>query len=139
MLDDTKILEDIRYLNNIIFKLQMEIDKMYAVLTSTTIKTREVDVQSSGAADPMADMVIQRMELEEELKKLVVKKNKYDLEIIRCASEMNHSMGNVMILRYVYGHNVRDICNKMHIKKSRVYRLLRDGEENFLKKYSKIR
>ena len=43
-----KLLKEIRSINRMIDELQMQIDEIYSMLTSTTVKPKEVNVQSSG-------------------------------------------------------------------------------------------
>lgn len=57
-----RLLKNIKHLNNIIEQLQEDIDRIYTSLTNATIKPKEINVQTSIPADPMADKIAQAVE-----------------------------------------------------------------------------
>lgn len=57
-----RLLKNIKHLNNIIEQLQEDIDRIYTSLTNATIKPKEINVQTSLPADPMADKIAQAVE-----------------------------------------------------------------------------
>ena len=54
-----KLLKDIRHITRQIELVAEEIEQSYTRLTNTTVKAKEIDVQTSLPSDPMADGVIQ--------------------------------------------------------------------------------
>src|SRR5690554_4949227 len=62
-----KLLKDIKHINHLIEEIQVNIDVISTKLTSTTIKVKDVQVQTSLPTDPMAEQVVQLIEMQKEL------------------------------------------------------------------------
>ena len=62
-----KLLKDIRTINRQIEELQELIDAVYTSLTNATVKPKEIQVQTSLPADPMADKVAMVVEYQKTL------------------------------------------------------------------------
>ena len=107
-----KLLKDIRHINHVIEQLQEDIDRIYTSLTSTTIKPKEIEVQVSLPADPMADKIAQAVEYQDKLQKYqddLIKRKNIALNIIR---QMEIEEQQLLLLRYFKGYSVEDVGSK---------------------------
>ena len=131
------LLKDIRHISRQIEELQEEIDKVYALLTSTTIKPKEVDVQSSGAPDPMADKIIQMLEYQSELERqqteLFSKKN----IVIKIIYQMDIQNQQILLLRYFKGMSVEEMGEQIGYTYRWAWEKLHQAEEEFISLYEK--
>ena len=99
-----KLLKNIKHINILIEKLQEDIDNIYTALTNTTIRTKEVDVQTSLPADPMADKIAQAVEYQtliENYQHELIELRTVALSIIK---QMEYRDQQYIIMKYwVYG------------------------------------
>ena len=98
-----KLLNDIKTINRQIEQLQELIDSVYTSLTNVTVKPKEIQVQTSLPADPMADKLAEIVEyqktLEEYQQKLVGEK----ILAIKIIQQMSVENQHLLLLRYFKG------------------------------------
>ena len=130
------LLKQIRLINFRIIGLQMEIERLETELTNTTVKPKEVDVQTSLSPDPMADKIIKKMEYEQ---KLITQYNE-QIEIKTEALSLIDSMErqedkSVLTLRYINCMSYKDIIDLMDVSRATISNKLRTAEKNFNELY----
>lgn len=131
-----ELLKQIRLINFRIIGLQMEIERLETELTNTTVKPKEVDVQTSLSPDPMADKIIKKMEYEQ---KLITQYNE-QIEIKTEALSLIDSMErqedkSVLTLRYINCMSYKDIIDLMDVSRATISNKLRTAEKNFNELY----
>lgn len=132
-----RLLKDIRHINHLIEQLQEDIDKIYTALTNTTVKPKEIDVQTSLPADPMADKVAEAVEyqtkLQEYQNELIMRKN-IALKIIK---QMDIDKQQLLLLRYFKGYSVEEVGNKSGYTYRWAWEKIHQAEEDFIGIYEK--
>lgn len=132
-----RLLKDIRHINHLIEQLQEDIDKIYTALTNTTVKPKEIDVQTSLPADPMADKVAEAVEyqtkLQEYQNELIMRKN-IALKIIK---QMDIDKQQLLLLRYFKGYSVEEVGNKSGYTYRWAWEKIHQAEEDFIAIYEK--
>jgi len=132
-----KLLKDIRHINHLIEQLQEDIDKIYTSLTNVTIKPKEIDVQSSLPADPMADKVAQVVEYQAQLQDYqdeLIKRKTIALNIIK---QMEIDKQQLLLLRYFKGYSVEEVGNKSGYTYRWAWEKIHQAEEDFISIYEK--
>ena len=132
-----KLLKDIRHINHLIEQLQEDIDKIYTSLTNVTIKPKEIDVQTSLPADPMADKVAQVVEYQTQLQDYqdeLIKRKTIALNIIK---QMDIDKQQLLLLRYFKGYSVEEVGNKSGYTYRWAWEKIHQAEEDFISIYEK--
>ena len=127
-----EFLKQIRDINITIIGYQLEIERLNTSLTNTTIKPKEVDVQTSIKADPMADKVIQKVEYED---KLIDALNR-QIRIKAAALDMLDHLESqedkaVLILRYINCMTMKELEDAIDKKHTVATKKLREAERAF--------
>ncbi len=104
--------------------LREERDRLFQMLTSTSIKPKEVDVQTSGAGDKMSEVVPQMMELDEEINTQVNRIIEKQLTAERVIKQIDN-MKYRETLRWYYVQNLRweEVARRMNYDISYVQRV----------------
>ena len=132
-----EFLKQIRDINITIISLQMEIERLNAMLTSTTIKPKDVNVQTSTPADPMADKIIKKVEYEDKLKACICRQMTIKGKALTLIDSMERQGDkSVLMLRYINCLSIKDIMDQMDASRATVNNRLRDAEKNFNALYS---
>lgn len=127
-----EFLKQIRDINITIISLQMEIERLNTMLTSTTIKPKEVDVQTSTPSDPMADKIIKKVEYEDKLKECIYKQMRIKGQALTLIDSMERQEDkSVLMLRYINCMAIKDIMDKIDASRATVNNRLREAEKNF--------
>lgn len=132
-----KLLKEIRHINHLIEQLQEDIDKIYTSLTNVTIKPKEIDVQTSLPADPMADKVAQVVEYQAQLQDYqdeLIKRKTIALNIIK---QMDIDKQQLLLLRYFKGYSVEEVGNKSGYTYRWAWEKIHQAEEDFISIYEK--
>lgn len=133
-----KLLKNIRHINHLIETLQNQIDEIYTMLTNTTVKPKDINVQSSLPSDPMADKLIQVIEYQKQLQEyqmeLVSSKQKA-LDVIR---RMDIDNQQLLLLRYFKGYSIEDVGLKVGFTYKWAWEKIHKAEEEFLGIYEEI-
>lgn len=132
-----KLLKEIRHINHMIEQVQEQIDEIYTTLTNTTVKAKEIDVQTSIPNDPMADMIIKAVEYQKELQEyqatLIDRKN-VALSVIR---QMKIENQQLLLLRYFKGYSVEEVGNNAGYTYRWAWEKIHSAEEEFISIYEK--
>lgn len=133
-----KLLKDIKSINRMIEELQMQIDEIYSMLTSTTVKPKEVNVQSSGDADPLATKMCKILECQEELQKHQTELCERKSKAIKIIQQMDIDNQSIIVMRYFRGLTIEEIAEEL--RRSSYYHtweVVHKAEEEFCDIYSK--
>ena len=132
-----KLLKDIRHINGMIMRLQEQIDEIYTALTNATVKPKEIDVQTSLPADPMAERVIKAVEFQKKLQEyqieLIERKNKA-LNVIK---QMNVDNQQLLLLRYFKGYSIEEVGQNVGYTYKWAWEKIHIAEEEFISIYEK--
>ena len=133
-----KLLKDIRHITRQIELVAEEIEQSYTRLTNTTVKAKEIDVQTSLPSDPMADGVIQLVEYQKQL-------DEYRKDLIEKRSIFFGVMGNIsaesqvyLTLRYLQNKSVEEIGDDQGYGYRRSWDKLHEAETEFIEQYLKF-
>lgn len=132
-----KLLKDIRHITHMIEELQGEIDGVYGMLTSTTVKPKEVDVQSSGSPDPMADKMIKIIEYQEELQRLQSVLCEKKTSVLKIVMRMDTLHQQIITLRYFKGYSVEELGERIGYSYRWAWEKVHQAEEEFIGIYEK--
>lgn len=133
-----KLLKDIRHISHIIEVAEEEIDRLYTALVSTTIKPKEVDVQTSINPDPLGDKMAKIIEYQEKLKSYhgdLLEKKGLALEILK---SMEAEEQEVLLLRYFKGLTVEATAEELGMTYFGTWKKLNRVEEHFCEKYAEL-
>lgn len=131
MMTGKAFLKQIRDINITIKGLQMDLSDIDTKLTRTTTRPKTVNVQTSLPADPMADLVIKRVELE---KKIINQINlQWDIKIkaIELIGSMDSQDKSVLTLRYINCMTYKEMMDQMDASRATVANRLREAEKHF--------
>ena len=132
-----KLLKDIRHIYHIIEIAEEEISRLYTALTSTTIKPKEVDVQTSINPDPLGDKMAKIIEYQEKLKQYnmeLLEKKGTALDILK---QMTAEEQEVLLLRYFKGLSVEATAEELDMSYFGAWKKLNRVEEHFCEIYAK--
>lgn len=132
-----KLLKNIKHINILIENLQEDIDNIYTSLTNTTIRAKEVDVQTSLPADPMADKIAQVVEyqtlIENYQHELIELKN-VALDIIK---QMEIKDQQYLILKYFNRKTIDEIGEIVGYAYRQTWENIHFAEQQFIEIYNK--
>ena len=132
-----KLLNDIKTINRQIEQLQELIDSVYTSLTNVTVKPKEIQVQTSLPADPMADKLAEIVEyqktLEEYQQKLVGEK----ILAIKIIQQMSVENQHLLLLRYFKGWSIEAIGDNVGYTYRWAWEKIHQAEEEFIALYEK--
>lgn len=131
-----EFLEQIRLINDVIKGLRMEIENINTLLTNTTVKPKEVDVQTSLPSDPMADNVIKKLEYEEKLAANINKQIKIKTEAIALIDRMSPEDKGVLIFKYINCMRIKEIAEEMDAGQTLVKSRLKEARKRFNELYA---
>lgn len=133
-----KLLKNIRHINHLIEQLQDQIEEIYTTLTNTTVKAKDIDVQTSLPSDPMADRVIKVVEYEKQLedyqKELIERKN-IAIKIIR---QLNVDSQQYIILKYLSNKTIDQISSIVGYGSRQTWENIHKAEQQFIDIYSQM-
>lgn len=126
-----ELLKSIKDITTIINNMEEEVVRLYSRVTSTTIKPKEVDVQTSLPQDKMgdsiADIVEYQSQLDEYVKQLCKKKTKA-LNVIKC---MEASEQSLILLRYFKVMTLEKIAEELDLSYYWTWKRMQKAEESF--------
>lgn len=132
-----KLLKEIRGINHMIEELQLQIDDIYAKLTSTTVKPKEVNVMSSGEPDPMATNMANIIEYQEKLQEYQAELCKKKMLALGIIQQMDIDNQRVITLRYFKGYSVEEIGIKISYSYRWAWEKIHEAEKEFISIYEK--
>lgn len=133
-----KLLKDIKTINNRISQLQELIDSVYTSLTNVTVKPKEIQVQTSLPADPMADKVAEIVEYQktlEECQQSLVQKQMLVIEIMQ---QMTIENQRLLHLRYFKGWSIETIGTNVGYTYRWAWEKIHLAEKEFISLYEKV-
>lgn len=131
-----EFLKQIRDINITILALTQEVERIQTALTSTTIKPKEVDVQTSGQADPMAERIIEKVEYEEKIKRLILEQFDIKSQALDMMGELDAMYKNILLLRYVNCKSIKEIMDVYNLGRAAICKRLNEAEDEFDTIYS---
>ena len=132
-----KLLKNIKHINILIEKLQEDIDNIYTSLTNTTIRAKEVDVQTSLPADPMADKIAQAVEYQtliENYQHELIELKTVALDIIK---QMEIKDQQYLILKYFNRKTIDEIGEIVGYAYRQTWENIHLAEQQFIEIYNK--
>ena len=127
-----EFLKQIRDINITIIALQREIENINTLLTNTTIRPKEVDVQTSIKPDPMADKIIQKVEYEDKLRECISKQIKIKEDALLLLDELeSHGDKGILMLRYINCMTMKELEDAIDKKHTIATKKLREAEKAF--------
>ena len=132
-----KLLKNIRTINRQIEQLQELIDAVYTSLTNTTIKPKEIQVQTSLPADPMADKVATVVEYQKTLEEYQQQLVGQRMIAIRIIQQMAIDNQHIILLRYFKGWSIEAIGDNVGYTYRWAWEKIHEAEEEFISIYEK--
>ena len=132
-----KLLKNIKHINILIEKLQEDIDNIYTALTNTTIRAKEVDVQTSLPADPMADKIAQAVEYQtliENYQHELIELKTVALDVIK---QMEIKDQQYLILKYFNRKTIDEIGEIVGYAYRQTWENIHSAEQQFIEIYNK--
>ena len=116
--------KDIRKSSTELKSLEEESERLFTMITSTTIKPKEVDVQTSSTGDKMAEIISKMLELDDKIteqKRVIVEKQLKAEGIITKIDNAKYRA----VLRWYYVQNLkwREVSDRMNYDMAYVQRL----------------
>lgn len=134
-----EFLEQIRLINDVIKGLRREIENINTLLTNTTIKPKEIDVQTSLPSDPMADNIIKKLEYEDKIRTQINKQIKIKTEALALIDRMSPEDKGVLIFKYINCMRIKEIAEEMDIGVTLVKSRLKEARKHFNELYDQYR
>lgn len=131
-----KLLKNIKHINILIEKLQEDIDNIYTALTNTTIRAKEVDVQTSLPADPMADKIAQAVEYQtliENYQHELIELRTVALSIIK---QMEYRDQQYIIMKYFNRKTIDEIGEIVGYAYRQTWENIHHAEQQFIEIYN---
>ena len=132
-----KLLKNIRTINRQIEQLQQLIDAVYTSLTSVTVKPKEVDVQASLPADPMADKVATVVEYQKTLEGYQLQLVSQQTIAIKIIQQMAIDNQHLILLRYFRGWSIEAIGSNVGYTYRWAWEKIHEAEKEFIAIYEK--
>lgn len=131
------LLKSLNDIVRVIERLQEQIDSRYSRLTSTTIKPKEVDVQTSGPADQMAENIADIIEYQKKLVDYQSELNKKKMDVLDIIKQMDISQQELLICRYLRGMTIEATGEKCGISYYWAWQKIHEAENSFCDIYEK--
>lgn len=132
-----KLLKEIRSINRMIDELQMQIDEIYSMLTSTTVKPKDMNVQTSGDPNPLATKMCKVLEYQELLQTYQAELCSKKLSALKVIQQMTIDNQQILILRYFKGYSVEIIGDKINYSYRWAWEKIHEAEQEFITIYEK--
>lgn len=133
-----KLLKDMKHINELIKEIQINIDVISTKLLSTTIKVKDVQVQTSLPTDPMAEQVVQLIEMQKELEEhqlSLIEKKRTTLNIIKKMQPQNQKY---IMLKYISCKTIEEIGGEVGYAYRRTWDYIQIAEQEFIDIYEKF-
>ena len=133
-----KTLKDIRSISHNIRILEDEIATMYSSLTSTAIKLKDVNVQTSGSPDPLGDKMSKLIEYQAKVKDYQVELYNKKSKVLDVIKRMEAEDQELIMLRYFKGMTVEYTAEYLDMSYFGMWKKLNRTEEKFCQIYEEI-
>ena len=132
-----RLLKDIRHIEHLIETLQEDIERTYSMLTSTTVKPKEMNVQSSGDNDPMSTKIINVLEYKEKLENYIDDLCKKKEKVLDVLKQMDSEQQIMLTLRYIEGKTIEEVSEELNRSSYyHTWEVLHKAEEQFCEIYA---
>lgn len=132
-----KLLKEIKSINHMIDELQMQIDEIYSMLTSTTIKPKDINIQTSKDPDPLATKMCKVLEYQEQLQMYQAELCSKKLTALKIIQQMKIENQQILILRYFKGYSVEIIGDRINYTYRWAWEKIHEAEQEFIAIYEK--
>lgn len=132
-----KLLKNIKHINELIEQLQEDIDRIYTALTNTTIKPKEIDVQTSLPADPMADKIAQAIEYQSEIENYQHELIEMKSKALKVIKQMDIKDQQYIILKYFNHKTIDQIGEIVGYAFRQTWENIHHAEQQFIEIYIK--
>lgn len=130
-----ELLKSIRRITEMIEELQEEIARIYAMLTSTTVKAKTVDVQTSLPEDPMGTRVAEIIEYQEQLENYQKELCNKKCQVLITLKNLDVEEQRVLLLRYFKVMSIEKVAEEMEWSYYWTWQKLHKAEESFCEHY----
>ena len=125
-------LKQIRDIKVYIISLERQIQEIETQLTRTKQRVKDINVQTSLPSDPMADLIIKKVEIEER----IVKRINYQWDIISKGMDLLDKMDSqefkkLLSLRYINCMTYKEMMDIMDVSRATIARRLMQAEKAF--------
>lgn len=134
--DALRLLKDIQHINRIIEQLQEDIDRIYTVLTNTTIKPKEIDVMTSLPADPMADKIAQVVEYQSNIEEYQHELIELKTRALTVIKQMEINDQQYIILKYFNCKTIDEIGKIVGYAYRQTWENIHVAEQQFIEIYN---
>ena len=136
--DGLKLLKDVKHINQLIEQLTYQIEEIYSMLTSTTVKPKTMNIQVSKNSDPLATQMAKVLEYKEKLEtyksELCAKKT----EVLDVLQHMEMQYQSILVMRYFNLYTIEEIGQRLNRSSYyHTWQLVHRAEEEFCEIYSK--
>lgn len=132
-----RLLKDIRHIEHLIETLQEDIERTYSMLTSTTVKPKEMNIQSSGDNDPMSTKIINVLEYKEKLENYIDDLCKKKEKVLDVLKQMDSEQQIMLTLRYIEGKTIEEVAEELNRSSYyHTWEVLHKAEEQFCEIYA---
>lgn len=132
-----RLLKNIQHINRMIEELQMDIDAIYTSLTNTTVKPKEIDVQTSLPSDPMADKIIKVIEYEKKLEAYQLKLIEAKSIVMETIMQMDINNQQYIVLKYFRSKTIEEIGEIVGYAFRQTWENIHKAEQEFISIYEK--
>lgn len=132
-----KLLKNIKHINELIEQLQEDIDRIYTALTNATVKTKEISVQTSLPADPMADKIAQAVEYQSELENYQHELVEMKTKALKIIKQMEIKDQQYIILKYFNHKTIDQIGEIVGYAFRQTWENIHHAEQQFIEIYIK--
>lgn len=130
-----RMLKDIKNLNHYIEELQEQIDNIYTILTSTTVKPKDINIMTSSDPDPMSTRMAKILEYQEKLQEYQTELCARKVIVLELIRSMDIEEQRVLCLRYLQGYSVEYIGELIGYTYRWTWEKLHKAEEHFIELY----
>jgi len=134
--DALRLLKDIQHINRIIEQLQEDIDRIYTMLTNTTIKPKEIDVMTSLPADPMADKIAQVVEYQSNIEEYQHELIELKTRALTVIKQMEINDQQYIILKYFNCKTIDEIGKIVGYAYRQTWENIHVAEQQFIEIYN---
>ena len=132
-----KLLKNIKHINELIEQLQEDIDRIYTALTNATVKPKEINVQTSLPADPMADKIAQAVEYQSELEEYQHELVEMKSKALNVIKQMDIKDQQYIILKYFNHKTIDQIGEIVGYAFRQTWENIHHAEQQFIEIYIK--
>lgn len=132
-----KLLKSIKTITHLIEETQEQIERTRALMLSTTIKAKSVNVQTSTPGDIMADTMAKVLEYESTIQKYLKELCEKKTLVINILLQMDVESQELLTVRYLKGRTIEQTAEEVHRSSYyHTWEALHKAEEEFCKIYA---